>query len=75
MTVSLRYASSLNTTVKSSIGQNSELIAEKFRIRRNRERVQKMFKRDIENRKIEPKTHNFSLTKGYSDSEFYLPEH
>lgn len=34
-----------------------------------------MFKRDIENRKIEPKTHNFSLTKGYSDTEFYLAEH
>jgi hypothetical protein len=45
MTASLRYASSVNTTIKSSISKNSELITEKYRIRKNRERIQKLFRR------------------------------
>jgi hypothetical protein len=47
MTASLRYASSLNTTVKSSIGKNSSLITEKYRIRNNRQRIQRLFHCDL----------------------------
>jgi hypothetical protein len=47
MTASLRYASSLATTVKSSIGENSILLTEKIRIRKNREHIKSMFKKDL----------------------------
>ena len=51
MTSSLCYASSLSTTVKSSIAENSEMLTEKVRIRKHREQIQKLFRRDLEQRK------------------------
>lgn len=74
MTASLRYASSLNTTIKSSIGKNSELLTEKYRIRNNRQRIQRLFYRELEHRKKEITSYNFSMPKDSSQSEFFLPE-
>ena len=50
-----RYASPLNVTVKSSISKNTDLITDKIRIRRNREQLQKMYQRGLENRIKETK--------------------
>ncbi len=71
MTSSLRYATSLNTTVKSSISQNSQLITEKIRIRRNRERIQRSFRKELEVRHRESPA-QFDLPKEGPNHQLYL---
>jgi hypothetical protein len=71
MTSSLRYATSLNTTVKSSISQNSQLITEKIRIRRNRERIQRSFRKELELRHRESPA-KFDLPKEGPSHQLYL---
>jgi hypothetical protein len=74
MTSSLCYASSLNATLKSSIGENAELLTEKTRIRRNREHIRRSFYKDLEKRKKMGTSVKFQLPRHGPEHELYIIE-
>ena len=74
MTSSLKFASSLDTTVKSSIGENSEMLLQKIRIRRNREHIRKTFWKDLEERKKLGTSVKCQLKKKGPQHEIYMVE-